>query len=143
MNIFKKVLIIFSYVISNNVFAQTHINTDIQAVLDKQQGAWNQGDIEGYMQGYYNSDSLMFIGKNGIQWGWHQTLENYKKSYPTSEAMGQLRFEIEQCEALCNNYYFVIGQWFLTRSKGDLNGSFSLLFKKINGQWYIIKDHSS
>lgn len=111
----------------------------------KQQAAWNDGNIEAYMQGYWKSDSLTFIGKKGITKGWQSTLENYQKSYPDKSAMGQLSFEILSLESLSSDAIYVVGKWNLARepAKGNLNGHFTLLFKKIKRQWLIVSDHSS
>lgn len=123
--------------------AQPSVEQQIKDVLNRQTLAWNQGDLEGYMQTYWKSDSLMFIGKNGVQWGWQQTLANYKKSYPSPAAMGQLSFEIVTIRQLSENYCYVVGRWMLQRSIGNLSGHFDLLLKKLNNNWVIVSDHSS
>ena len=124
-------------------FSQSNDELTIRKVLDSQTEAWNKGDIKGFMQGYWKDDSLMFIGKNGIHWGWQTTLENYKKNYPDTAAMGKLSFDIILVKKLSPEYFYVVGKWMLNRSIGDLSGHYNLLFKKINGQWLIIADHSS
>jgi len=116
---------------------------DIKKLLDHQINAWNVGNIEGFMQTYWKSDSLMFIGKSGVTKGWDNTLKNYKKAYPGKEAMGNLSFEIIKITFLTPNDSFVIGKWMLRRTKDNLSGHYSLLLKKIKGDWKIIADHSS
>lgn len=123
--------------------AQSKEELLIRNVLLTQQTAWNKGDINTFMQGYWNNDSLMFIGKSGITYGWKKTLENYQKGYPDTAAMGKLQFEFIEIKRLSPEYYFVAGKWFLTRTIGNINGSFTLLFKKIHKRWLIVKDHSS
>jgi ketosteroid isomerase-like protein len=115
----------------------------IQRVMDEQQDAWNRGDIEGFMEGYWPSDSLRFIGKSGITYGWQSTLENYKKSYPGSEAMGKLQFTNLTMEMTGDSSAYVIGKWQLSRTADTLSGHYSLLWKNHNGQWLIVADHSS
>jgi len=115
----------------------------IRQLLDDQVKAWNQGNLESFMQGYWKNDSLMFIGKSGINWGWQKTLANYKKSYPDTTAMGKLSFNIIVVKKISPEYYYVVGKWMLKRSIGDLSGHYNLLFRKINGSWLIIADHSS
>ena len=117
--------------------------TEIRALLQKQTEAWNRGDLEGFMDGYWKNDSLMFIGKSGITYGWQQTLVNYKKGYPDKTAMGQLTFNLIEIKRLSPKYYSVVGKWYLKRSIGDIGGHYTLLMKRINGKWVIIKDHSS
>lgn len=124
-------------------FGQGKDQDNILTLLSEQTEAWNRGDIEAFMQTYWNSDSLLFIGKNGVNRGWKSTLNNYKKNYPDTTAMGKLSFDILHVKKLSKKYYYVVGKWMLSRSVGDLSGHFDLLFKKIKGRWYIIADHSS
>jgi len=133
------VAIIFSSVVS---FAQPVDEAAIRKVLSNQETAWNSDNIEDFMKGYWVSDSLMFIGKS-VTYGWQKTLENYKKRYPDTAAMGKLLFDLLEVKPLSPGFYFVVGKWHLQRSIGDVGGYFTLLFKKINGQWLIIADHSS
>jgi uncharacterized protein (TIGR02246 family) len=115
----------------------------IRQLLAKQTAAWNEGDLERFMETYWKSDSLMFIGKNGVTYGWTNTLNNYKKGYPDTVAMGKLAFDILLVKRISPSYFQVIGKWHLQRSIGDLSGHYSLLLKKINGTWLIVSDHSS
>jgi hypothetical protein len=85
----------------------------------------------------------MFIGKSGITYGWQQTLDNYKRGYPDKAAMGQLTFTLIEIKRLSSKYYSVVGRWNLKRTIGDIGGHYTLLMKKINGEWVIISDHSS
>jgi ketosteroid isomerase-like protein len=123
--------------------AQPKEEKDIRQLLAKQTECWNRGDIEGFMQTYWKSDSLMFIGKSGVHRGWKETLENYKKGYPDTTAMGKLSFDIIEVKKLSSEYYYVVGKWMLARTIGDLSGHYDLLLRKIKGKWYIISDHSS
>jgi ketosteroid isomerase-like protein len=95
------------------------------------------------MVGYLHSDSLVFIGKSGPTYGYNNTLLNYKKNYPDTSRMGKLRFDIVSMKPLNANHYFVIGKWYLTRTVGNLNGVFTLVFSKTKECWKIIADHSS
>ena len=115
----------------------------IRAVLREQEKAWNAGDLEGFMAGYWQSDSLRFIGSRGLTYGWQQTLANYQKSYPDRAAMGTLTFTIRSVEKLSRRSAYVIGQWRLARVAGDLSGFYTLLWRKIGGKWVIVADHSS
>lgn len=115
----------------------------IRRILGEQTAAWNRGDIESFMNGYWKNDSLMFIGKSGVTYGWTNTLNNYKKGYPDTTAMGKLSFNIITLKRFSKKYYQVVGKWHLNRSIGDLSGHFTLLFEKINNRWVIIADHSS
>lgn len=126
-----------------HVVSQSKKADHIQALLDRQTSAWNKGDLDAFMQTYWHSDSLLFIGKNGVTYGWKATLKRYKKSYPDTIAMGKLSLKLVQINPLAADTYFVVGQWELTRLIGNQQGHFTLLVKKINGEWKIIADHSS
>jgi ketosteroid isomerase-like protein len=115
----------------------------IRKAMDEQLAAWNAGDINRFMGTYWQSDSLMFIGKSGITYGWQKTMDNYKKGYPDTAAMGKLDFDIVAIKRLSVLYFFVVGKWHLTRSIGNVQGHFTLLFKKIKNKWVIVADHSS
>lgn len=128
---------------STMLFAQSKNEKTIRALLEKQTQAWNNGNIEEFMNGYWENDSLMFIGKSGVTYGWTNTLNNYKKGYPDTAAMGKLTFNILQVKKLSGKYYHVVGKWFLKRSIGDVGGHYTLLFRKINRRWVIVADHSS
>jgi ketosteroid isomerase-like protein len=139
----KKSLLLFLLFTATIMFAQNSDETQIRQLLSTQTEAWNRGDLEGFMQTYWKSDSLMFIGKNGIKWGWQETLNNYKKSYPDTTAMGRLSFDILVVKKLSPEYYYVVGKWMLKRSIGDLSGHYDLLLRKLSGRWVIVADHSS
>ncbi len=128
---------------SASTFAQTTDEVSIRKLLSEQTESWNRGDLEGFMKTYWKSDSLMFIGKSGVTYGWNNTLNNYKKGYPDTTAMGKLSFDIISVKPLSEKYYQVVGKWHLKRTIGDLSGHYTLLMEKINGVWVIISDHSS
>lgn len=116
----------------------------ILGVLSRQQNDWNAGRVDAFMNGYWPSDSLTFIGKVGVTKGYQATLENYKKRYPDRASMGTLKFNILKLEFLASDVAYVIGRWHLTRPQvGDAGGHFTLVWRKLKGQWVIISDHSS
>lgn len=115
----------------------------IRKIMAGQEEAWNRADLEAFMAGYWKSDSLKFIGSRGLTYGWQQTLDNYKKGYPDPGAMGKLTFTILSVEVLSPESAFVIGKWLLNRASDAPSGHFTLLWKKIAGQWVIVADHSS
>ncbi|MBX7052732.1 MAG: nuclear transport factor 2 family protein [Flavobacteriales bacterium] len=111
--------------------------------MQEQQDAWNRTDIHGFMAHYWNDDSLCFIGKRGLSYGWKTTLENYQKSYPDAAAMGQLQFTNHMVDVMDETHAYVIGKWELFRIADTLSGHYTLLWKKISGKWVIVADHSS
>ena len=141
----QKLLFVLLLSFLNNVVNAQKITDDllIKNILSKQTVAWNNGDLEKFMDGYWRNDSLMFIGKSGPTYGWENTLKNYKKGYPDINTMGKLDFTLIDVKRLSQEYYSVVGKWHLKRTVGDIGGTFTLLFKKIKKQWLIIQDHSS
>jgi len=139
----KSIFIAFLTVLSFSAFSQTKDETEVRNVLAKQNAAWNRGDVDAFMVGYWENDSLMFIGKSGITYGYKNTLANYKKNYPDTTVMGKLTFTLIKVKQLSPEYFHVTGKYYLTRTIGDASGHFTLLFRKINGKWVIISDHSS
>lgn len=117
--------------------------SQILQVLKTQEEAWNNRDFEGFMQGYLNSDSLKFYGRNGLTKGWQNTLDNYKKGYPTEAESGTLRFKINDISPIEDHSYWLMGEFFLERVAGNTNGIFMLIFKKIDGEWKIVADMSA
>jgi len=124
-------------------FSQTKDEREILSILDKQTQAWNAGDLEQFMVGYLESDSLMYIGKSGVTYGYRSTLENYRRNYAGADKMGKLTFHILHLKPLGRRYYLVVGKWSLKRTAGDVGGHYTLTFAKQKGRWVIIADHSS
>ena len=116
---------------------------EIKKVLYAQQEAWNDGDIEKFMEGYWNNEAMSFVGKSGVKYGWTTTLNNYKKGYPDVDAMGKLNFDVIELRPLSHDVYYMLGQYTLTRKEDKPTGYFSLIWQKIDGQWLITSDHTS
>jgi len=115
---------------------------EILAVLDTQQEAWNNYDLEGFMEGYWKSEELKFYGNSGVTYGWDNTLARYKRSYPDKEHTGTLEFVIKEISPIENNSYYVLGEFYLKRGAGDTDGIFMIILKKIKGEWKIVADTS-
>ena len=139
----RSILFISITLLSVSAFCQTKDETEVRSILTRQTQAWNRGDIDAFMIGYWQNDSLMFIGKSGVTYGYKNTLSNYKKNYPDTTVMGKLTFTLIQFKQLSSEYFHVTGKYYLTRTIGDASGHFTLVFRKINGKWMIISDHSS
>lgn len=140
----KIIVILLSLFFSVDYFSQSS-KSEIDLVknnMKAQELAWNNADIMGFMKHYWKSDSLKFIGSKGITYGWQKTYDNYLKGYPTKEAMGILKFTIKEITQLSKTSIYVIGQWDLKKEK-PAGGYFTLLWRKINGQWVIVADHTS
>jgi hypothetical protein len=141
----KKLLFLFATILilsSCSTSTEEQDKKDILAIMDAQQIAWSKHDLEGFMKGYWKSDSLKFYGSNGITYGWDKTLANYKKGYPTPDHSGTLKFKINAITKIEKESYYVMGAYHLTRKVGDANGVFMIIFKKIKGEWKIVADTS-
>ncbi len=134
-------LIILSYSCTNNS-SEENDKKEIIAIMKQQEQAWSNNDLEGFMAGYWKSDSLKFYGQSGITYGWQKTLDNYIKNYPTKADTGKLTFKVNDISKIENKSYYVMGEYHLSREKGNANGVFMIIFKKINNKWKIIADTS-
>ena len=135
--------IVFLILAIPDLRAQSRAERSVRLILDQQTAAWNRGDLEGFMHGYWESDSLMYIGKSGVTYGYASTLASYRRNYGDTARMGKLRFDLIQVRRLSPRYFHVVGKWSLKRSAGDVGGHYTLLFRKIRGEWVIVSDHSS
>ncbi len=116
----------------------------VKTILHRQADDWNTGNLEAFMNGYWESEKLQFIGSRGVTYGWKQTLANYKKGYPDRATMGKLTFDIIEVNRLSNKVIMMTGKFMLAREeKDDADGHFLLIWKKIKGEWVIIADHTS
>ena len=131
-------------------FAQTSrievegMPVEVVRVMASQMDAWNHGDLEGFMQGYWPSDSLLFVGKSGITRGHAATLERYRLGYPTQADMGTLTFRNEKWVQVSRNSGWLVGGWHLNKDgQANAEGMYTLLWRRIHGEWVIVADHSS
>jgi ketosteroid isomerase-like protein len=111
--------------------------------MDAQGEAWNRGDVEGFMRGYWNSDKLLFISGNDVTRGWQTTLDRYKRNYNSREKMGTLRFSDLEIDVISKDAAIVLGSWALARAGDNPKGKFTLLFRKFGNGWLIVRDHTS
>lgn len=142
----QKLLITGLMLITSCFALQAQLISDEQQVRDvltAQVVAWNGGDIDAFMQGYAKTDSIMFIGSKGITYGWDSTKARYKRTYPDKTAMGVLSFDLITVKQLSPDYFFVVGKFTLLRDRDTPSGHFDLLFRKTNGKWKIVSDHTS
>mgnify|MGYP005832825367 CR=1 FL=1 len=142
-------LLIISILMGINIRAQSitldtaMIINQIQGLLNAQCEAWNKGNIDGYMEGYWQSDSMLFTSGGNLQYGWKATLDKYKNTYNSLEKMGVLKFSDLNFFILAENAVWLVGKWELKRENEILSGVFTLIIKKFNDKWKIIHDHTS
>lgn len=117
--------------------------SDIKAVMKMQERAWSDGDVYQFMEGYWKSENLSFVGKSGINKGWQTTLNNYIKGYPSKDAMGTLTFDVLEMNRISADAYHMIGRYTLIRKADRPTGLFTLIWKYIDGKWLIVSDHTS
>jgi ketosteroid isomerase-like protein len=135
------VLLLLAATLSAQSAAKT--KADIKAVMDAQAAAWNNGDIEGFMRGYWNSPDLVFVSGANVTRGWQPTLDRYKKGYDSRAKMGTLTFSDLEITVLSKDSAVVLGSWSLAREKDNPHGKFTLIFRKFKDGWRIVMDHTS
>ena len=146
MKIFRSNIVLIVLLNSIITYTQDFRESDslsILSVLENQKKAWNNNDIDKFMQGYLNSEKLIFVSKNGPVYGWDFVKDRYKTEYSSKYLMGDLDFEIYDLFLITNRSAILIGKFNLVREDEELTGFFSLIFKKIKGDWYIVSDHTS
>jgi ketosteroid isomerase-like protein len=111
--------------------------------MDVQVAAWNRGDLDAFMRGYWRSDKLVFVSGDKVTRGWQPTLDNYRKSYNSREKMGTLTFDDLEITVVAKDAAIVLGSWSLAREKDNPKGKFTLLFRKFKDGWRIVMDHTS
>jgi hypothetical protein len=117
---------------------------EVAEVMARQVESWNRADLHGFMRGYWESDSLMFVGSKGVTMGHQATLQRYLTSYPDAQAMGVLTFNNHAWVALSESSGWLCGSWHLAKEgREDAQGMYTLLWRKIAGNWVIVADHSS
>jgi ketosteroid isomerase-like protein len=141
--VFVLMLVAPAVVLSQSEKQKSRIRTDVLAVMDAQAAAWNRGDIDGFMKGYWNSDQLIFVSGDSVARGWQSTIDRYKKNYNSREKMGALKFSDVEIDVISKDAAVVLGSWSLTRTGDNPKGKFTLIFRKFNEGWRIVRDHTS
>jgi beta-aspartyl-peptidase (threonine type) len=116
---------------------------EIERVLSDQETAWNRGEVDAFLAGYWHSPKLSFSGNSGVTRGWEGVLARYRKNYPDRAAMGQLNFSDLEFRFLGPDAALVLGKWHLQREKDELGGVFTLVWQRFPDGWKIIHDHTS
>ena len=127
---------------STSLVAQSP-QSEIQAVLNAQQDAWNRGDIDAFMNGYWRSEKTVFVSGDEVTRGWQKVLDRYKKKYSDRAKMGTLTFSDLEITPLSNDSAVALGAWKLKRATDEPHGRFTLIFRRLPEGWRIIHDHTS
>jgi ketosteroid isomerase-like protein len=146
MKILIILLLTFAAAASVNAQSDTQkskIADEIREVMDDQAAAWNRGNIDGFMDGYWRSEKLTFVSGTDVTRGWQPTLDRYKRSYDSRAKMGTLTFSDLEFTILSKDAAVVLGSWSLAREKDNPHGKFTLTFRKFKEGWRIIMDHTS
>jgi len=123
--------------------AKAESASEIRAVLSAQQDAWNRGDIEAFMNGYWRSDQTVFVSGDEVTRGWQKVLDRYKTKYFDRAKMGTLTFSNLEITRLSNDSAVVLGSWELKRASDNPHGRFTLIFRRFPEGWKIVHDHTS
>ena len=117
--------------------------SEIQNVLHTQQEAWNRGDIDAFMNGYWRSDQTVFVSGDEVTRGWQKVLDRYKAKYSDRAKMGTLTFSEIEITNLSNDSAVALGSWKLNRANDMPHGRFTLIFRRFPDGWKIVHDHTS
>ena len=141
--IFK--ILLFYFVIFLTRCKSTNSCDEIYDLMQEQEESWNKGNIDDFMNKYWNNDSLIFLGKSGINYGWKKTISNYKNSYKNKNEMGRLEFKNILCKPINKSTHIIAGKWSIFREDSirNIGGYYSLIWVKKDKVWKIIYDHTS
>ena len=137
------IFLLFTFSINGQIKVSIEDSISIGKILKYQEEAWNDGDIDKFMQGYLKSDNIVFTGSNGSIYGWEETKKRYLNKYSNRTLMGRLKFRIINFQKLNDNIVQMQGSFYLKRKIDDSKGFFSLIWKKVDEKWFIISDHTS
>jgi len=118
---------------------------EIYYLMEDQEKSWNSGNIDDFMIPYWKNDSLIFLGKSGVNYGWEKINNNYKNNYKNTIEMGRLEFNNLICKSLNDTTHIVTGKWSIYRldSSKNIGGYYTLIWIKKDKDWKIIYDHTS
>lgn len=116
------------------------IEAELLSILDKQDDAWSAGDIDTFMETYWKSPELRFASGGKVSHGWETTREGYYTRYPNPDVMGRLISGDHEVDVLSPKAAVVHGSWKLEREGEPASGLYTLVFKKIDGDWVITSD---
>ena len=141
--IFK--ILLFYFVIFLTSCKSTNSCDEIYDLMQEQEESWNKGNIDDFMNKYWNNDSLIFLGKSGINYGWEKTISNYKNSFKNKNDMGRLEFKNILCKPINKSTHIIAGKWSIYREDSirNIGGYYSLIWVKKDKVWKIIYDHTS
>src|SRR5258708_4356546 len=124
------------------LLAQSKDEMGVRANFQQGLEAWNAGDLDRYMDTYNKSDSILFINKSLIAYGWKDANETFRKAFPSRESMGRLTYDIKVVKRLSKDFWLVVGSFHVDRGKDSFGGNFSDLIQKVKGKWKVVVDHS-
>lgn len=142
---FRLFLYGFCFLLTHSLVGQqfTKDSIAVVSVLRAQEKAWNNYDIDTFMEGYWKSPDLVFCGASGPVFGWEATRKRYKKNYNSPGKMGNLAFEILHLQAFQPNVMQLIGRFELDRKPSPASGFFTLIWHRTPSGWKIVSDHTS
>tara|TARA_R110000803_G_scaffold110066_2_gene178454 strand:+ start:276 stop:752 length:477 start_codon:yes stop_codon:yes gene_type:complete len=112
----------------------------ITALLERQDEAWNRGDIDAFMNGYWRSPELRFASGGDVTRGWDETNARYHRVYATPDLMGRLVTSDYEIVLLSPDAAIAHGAWLLERVSDRPSGLYTLVLRKIDGEWLIVSD---
>ncbi|MEM9706359.1 MAG: nuclear transport factor 2 family protein [Pseudomonadota bacterium] len=114
----------------------------IRSVINAQAAAWNEGDLNAFMEGYWKSPNMRFVSGTDVTSGWAQTLRRYQDRYRDGGPLGVLSFRDLEVEMVTNDVAVVVGRYNLDDGGARDNGVFTLVMRRFDGAWRIVHDHT-
>ena len=126
---------------ADRIHAQNQSKAGVLAVLESQSRAWNDGDLDGYMEGYWDSPELEFISGTTTTHGFQPVKERYHKRYKAAgQEMGHLTFDNLAVELTSDTTATVTGLWEVRKAKETLSGGFTVELRLFENGWKVVRD---
>ncbi len=119
------------------------VETAVRRLLEEQEEAWNDGDLEGFMRGYWDSPELVFTSGGSVHRGFGDLARRYRETYGSGAEMGRLAFSDLEVHPLGDSAAWALGAWALEHRGESLGGVFTLVLRRFSGEWRIVHDHTS
>ncbi|MDX5421417.1 MAG: nuclear transport factor 2 family protein [Hymenobacteraceae bacterium] len=117
---------------------------DVRRALEGQIEAWNKGDLETAMTFYWNSPEMLWVSKNGVEYGYQEVLEMFRQDFTDSSNMGVYSYEPLHIEQISDETVYFVFRWKIELDgKRLMGGVSSQLWKKLDGRWVATSEHAS
>ncbi len=124
--------------------SNTALAVEVTHVLAASAEGWNRGDLGTFMDAYLDSPTTTYWGSRGLLRGYAEIRRHYAPRFMPGATRDSLRFDDIEARRLGTDYALATSRWVLFRGDSvTATGPFTLVLRRVEGEWRIIHDHSS